>query len=581
MENKQTQGRAGKLVCNVSNTKYEVVRYVAKKVIGMKLSYDDESEEWDLLWTDSAVQPEKLAKMRHYQRINHFPGMYLISRKNYLAFNLGKLRKLFPSDYNFFPKTWVVPCDLADLKSFMSTKKNPYVIVKPEASCQGRGIYITKKVEEINPEEKHVVQEYLSKPYLIEGLKFDLRIYVLVTSCDPLRVFVHEDGLTRFATEEYEKPNLNNIEDLCMHLTNYAINKNNPNFIYNEDPECDDVGHKRSLKSTYELLMDKGKNVEKLKSRIDDMIIKTLCSIQPNLCHHYRACQSEDYARSMCFEILGFDVIIDRRLNPYILEVNHTPSFTTDSPLDRVIKKRVISEAIELVNISLSNRKKYFKKQKEDIQKRSLTGKLERLTKEEKEALISSIAKKKNKFESKHAGGFRKIYPIEGSEKYNSFIEAADNIWKEWTGAKIVRSKRVDKKEMPKFNSNQKSLRVKVKNVMVRRHLEEFSIERPSSTIFERLSQPIIRKYRSTTAGYMPGVVYDEKKEEKRDYPVIVYGEAEKLQAKPRNMSEIKHSSPGKLNSQRQAIETLKQFYSTRQNTLAKNRYLEYLLNIR
>ena len=317
---------------------------------------------------------------------------------------------------------------MGDLKSFLLSKKNPYVIVKPEASCQGRGIYITKRIEDIDPDERHVVQEYLTKPYLIDDLKFDLRIYVLITSCDPLRIFIHEDGLTRFATEEYEKPSVNNIDSMCMHLTNYAVNKNTPNFIYNEDPELDDVGHKRSLKSTYEYLEEEGFNVPLLKAKIDDIIIKTLCAIQPNLAHHYRSCQPEDYDRSMCFEILGLDVILDNKLNPYILEVNHTPSFSTDSPLDRSIKKNVISQALELMNVSSQNRKKFYKKQKEEILKRSMTGKLERLTKEEKDQLIAKLAKKRNKYEAKHLGGYRKIYPIEGAENYDKFIETADNI---------------------------------------------------------------------------------------------------------------------------------------------------------
>jgi tubulin polyglutamylase TTLL6/13 len=65
---------------------------------------------------------------------------------------------------------------------------------------------------------------------LIDRLKFDLRIYVLIAGCDPLRIFVHEDGLTRFATVEYKVPSGKNMGNMMMHLTNYAVNKSNPNF---------------------------------------------------------------------------------------------------------------------------------------------------------------------------------------------------------------------------------------------------------------------------------------------------------------------------------------------------------------
>lgn len=56
-----------------------------------------------------------------------------------------------------------------------------------------------------------VCQQYISKPFLIDGFKFDLRIYVLVTACDPLRVFLYEDGLARFATIKYTDPQHNNL----------------------------------------------------------------------------------------------------------------------------------------------------------------------------------------------------------------------------------------------------------------------------------------------------------------------------------------------------------------------------------
>jgi len=80
-------------------------------------------------------------------------------------------------------------------------------------------------------------------------LKFDLRVYVLITGVNPLRAYIYKDGLARFATQRYEEPNLNNMSNLCMHLTNYAINKDTDEFIFNRDPKKDHVGHKRSIRA--------------------------------------------------------------------------------------------------------------------------------------------------------------------------------------------------------------------------------------------------------------------------------------------------------------------------------------------
>ena len=84
---------------------------------------------------------------------------------------------------------------------------------------------------------------------MIDGLKFDFRIYALVLGCDPLRVFIYKEGLVRFATEPYIGPYNNNLNNLYMHLTNYAINKNSENFIFNDGEEDDGTGHKRTIAS--------------------------------------------------------------------------------------------------------------------------------------------------------------------------------------------------------------------------------------------------------------------------------------------------------------------------------------------
>lgn len=60
----------------------------------------------------------------------------------------------------------------------------------------------------------------------------------------------------------------------------------------------------------------------------------------------------DSFANDMCFEVLGLDIMLDHKLNPYILEINYTPSFTADTPLDRYIKKSLINDTLNLVNVT-------------------------------------------------------------------------------------------------------------------------------------------------------------------------------------------------------------------------------------
>ena len=103
--------------------------------------------------------------------------------------------------------------------------------------CQGKGIFLTRGYDFIQPGEHYVAQRYLHKPYLIDNLKFDLRVYVLITCINPLRIFIYKEGLARFATKEYVSPIGSNLSNLMMHLTNYAINKESEDFVANENAD--------------------------------------------------------------------------------------------------------------------------------------------------------------------------------------------------------------------------------------------------------------------------------------------------------------------------------------------------------
>lgn len=402
---------------NICNTQYELLQELAVEFNFISVT-DPTDKESDIYWQDNALTPDQLSQFKSHQRVNHFPGIYIISRKDHLGKNLKSMRQIFPESYNFFPPTWILPKDLPDLKLQFNEKRAKTFICKPEALSQGKGIFLTRNLEEIP--ERCVVQRYLYRPYLIEGLKFDLRVYVLIISCDPLRVYIHKDGLVRLATEPYITPTAYNLDDVCMHLTNYAINKNSSKFEFNEDAGKGFEGHKRSLKAFFDILKEKGENVEKLWKEISDIVVKTTCIAQPLLSHLYRSSQPNDLTNSICFQILGFDIFLDDKLKPYLLEVNHTPSFTTDTPLDLVIKKAVVGDALNMLGIK--------KKLDVDFKIIRATRGVKELRFYRNEVKEKWMASRKD-VEEEFKGGYSRIYPAENLEEYEEYIKAARDVW--------------------------------------------------------------------------------------------------------------------------------------------------------
>ncbi|XP_064311992.1 tubulin polyglutamylase TTLL13 isoform X1 [Phalacrocorax carbo] len=372
-------------------------------------------------------------EMKRFQKINHFPGMIEICRKDLLARNLNRMLRLFPKEYNIFPRTWCLPADYGDFQAYRRARKTRMFICKPDSGCQGRGIFITRNPDEIKHGEHMICQQYISKPFLIDGFKFDMRIYVLVTSCDPLRIFVYKEGLARFATMRYIDPSSRNLDDICMHLTNYAINKHNENFI-----QDDMMGSKRKLSTLNAWMMANSYNTTKLWEDIEDIIIKTLISAHPVVKHNYQSCFPNHTTGCACFEILGFDILLDRKLKPWLLEVNHSPSFTTDSRLDREVKDALLCDTINLINVHACNKRKVLEEDKQRAKERLLQAHqtLRASRREELESSQAAWLSQAEKYENSHLGGYRRIYPAGGTEKYEPFFKQSGSLFQETASSK-------------------------------------------------------------------------------------------------------------------------------------------------
>ncbi|XP_044260040.1 tubulin polyglutamylase ttll6-like [Tribolium madens] len=409
IQGKITKKRKNIISVCLTNCRYEVIRKIAAKFAYKEVS---ENENWNLYWTDLSITVERCKEMKRYQKINHFPGMLEICRKDLLARNLNRMLRLFPKEYNFFPRTWCLPADLGEALTYSRLRRNRTFILKPDAGSQGRGIFVTKSLKDIRPCDRGVCQVYINKPYLIDGYKFDLRIYTLITSCDPLRIYIYEEGLVRFATTRYKEPNAVNISNVFMHLTNYAVNKYSR--TYNQDTEA---GSKRKLSWFNNYLRKLGHDVEGIWKRIDDVIIKTVISAAPVLKHSYAACFPNHDVIPACSELLGVDIILDKRLNPQILEVNHSPSFHTDTALDWEIKEALLSDMFAMMNLDKCDKRKVMREDRKRIRERLLHGK------DHQPPVVVSFDDY-YRLEMNSRGGFRFVYPTQTTKvHYNKFFD--------------------------------------------------------------------------------------------------------------------------------------------------------------
>jgi tubulin polyglutamylase TTLL6/13 len=95
------------------------------------------------------------------------------------------------------------------------------------------------------------------------------------------------------------------------------------------------------------------------------MIVKTLLIGQPMLSHVYHLSQPDNVSNDLVFHILGFDVLITENYEPVLLEINHTPSFSIDTPLDKKIKKNLIKDTLKILNINVQSKKEKINKKME------------------------------------------------------------------------------------------------------------------------------------------------------------------------------------------------------------------------
>ena len=331
-------------------------------------------ENCNVIWklTNLNKMRELVRIINRSQKFNHFPCTFQLGRKDNLFKHIKHHMRLFPDLYNFLPSSYIIPSDGKNFEYNYKKYKKAIWIVKPVNMSRGRGVHILKGDAEFKHLLKKssninvIISRYIDRPHLINKKKYDLRIYVLIVSFCPLRIYLYNNGLVRFATENYKRGDFDNI---YIHLTNYSINKNNIKYRPNKnskinickndngeedddidgnDDSVDDSLSKWSLVEYrhYFQKMGNQKIMENIWKQIQDIVIKTILTV------------SEDYYKEISinkinslFELYGFDILIDENYKAWLMEVNVNPSLHCTSPLDLNIKTDLITDIFNVVGV--------------------------------------------------------------------------------------------------------------------------------------------------------------------------------------------------------------------------------------
>ncbi|KAH0500651.1 putative tubulin polyglutamylase TTLL2 [Microtus ochrogaster] len=267
-------------------------------------------EEWNLFWRTSSFRMAEHVNVKPWQRLNHHPGTTTLNRKSCLAKSLAHMRRLYgKSLYEFTPLTFIMPRDYTKFvaeyfkeKQVLGTKPT-YWICKPAELSRGREIIIFSDIRDLIFKGTHVVQKYIYNPLLVGR---------------PLTIYMYREGLVRFATEKFDLGNL-------AHLTNSSINQSGAS--YEKIKEGVGQGCKLTLSRLFSYLRNWDVDDLRLWRKINHMVILTVLALAPTVPAAYN-----------CFELFGFDILIDDNLKPWLLEVNDSPALSLDCSTDVSVK---------------------------------------------------------------------------------------------------------------------------------------------------------------------------------------------------------------------------------------------------
>ena len=308
-----------------------------------------DGDDWSLFWSFHPHAASVLHRVDPDQRLNHFPGVMSLHRKDHLALQLqADARTRGEEGPAFLPDTHLLPEGADAWRAAARREPDAVWILKPVNELAGRGIALVRGPDADLPEAPGwVIQRYVDDPLLLPGdqHKHALRVFAVITALEPLVVYVHPQPIVKFASRPFS---LDHIEDRVRHLTNPSVQRTN----------TDSVDAVRNMRwSDYSrALRGTGVDAAVVWRDIRALIATTLRAHHESM---LRISLGWGARLGCCFDLVGFDLTLDAAGRPWLLECNASPGISfrggDDSPTQRIqreTKRTVVADLLTLIGVN-------------------------------------------------------------------------------------------------------------------------------------------------------------------------------------------------------------------------------------
>jgi tubulin polyglutamylase TTLL4 len=288
---------------------------------------------WKFLNSDDMCNLIK--SLNKFQRYNHFPTTLQLGRKDLLWQSYKKFNNQYKNDFNFLPESFILPKEKTVLTEAILKDPNQMWVIKPILNSKLKGIKLLTSTEEIP--KKCLISKYVMYPHLINEKKYDLRIFVLITSFTPLKIMMFKDGIVRFAQEKYTT-NSENKSNKNAHFTNYTNNK----------PDSDNKRPKWSLFALHAYFINNEIDFQQVYQKIKDIVIKSILLIFEKTIKNVKLLTKH---KDVLFELIAFDFVIDYNLKPNLIKININPSLSCDNDIELKLKTIMITDLLNIIGV--------------------------------------------------------------------------------------------------------------------------------------------------------------------------------------------------------------------------------------